>query len=149
MFSPNSERPQREYVVEQLIAPLGVQRAVVVGQQFWMAGVAETGLQIDFLGARIAAVTEECLEVVSHFGEGVAEQTEQHAAGIANVAARLGRDVGERPAVDAAAADQRDGTVPQDVQVAQRREAQRIVARSEEHTSELQSLRRISYAVFC
>src|SRR3546814_5274314 len=30
-----------------------------------------------------------------------------------------------------------------------RKERERIVARSEEHTSELQSLMRISYAVFC
>src|SRR3546814_14539392 len=33
--------------------------------------------------------------------------------------------------------------------VAMRMEAERIVFRSEEHTSELQSLMRISYAVFC
>src|SRR3546814_1081325 len=42
-----------------------------------------------------------------------------------------------------------DVNVRDDAAVEQRRRAQRHAIRSEEHTSELQSLMRISYAVFC
>src|SRR3546814_5763170 len=43
----------------------------------------------------------------------------------------------------------RSGAVPQEVENLVRDELQRGAGRSEEHTSELQSLMRISYAVFC
>ena len=101
---------------------------MVIGQQLRVTGMAEAGLQIDLFCAGVAAVAEERLEVVGHFGEGVPEQTEKHTAFFPYVPAGPIRDIGEGPAVDAAAADQRDRFVPQDVQVAQRRESPGVVA---------------------
>src|SRR3546814_4139186 len=43
----------------------------------------------------------------------------------------------------------RDGAAPEGDAGAYLRDARRAASRSEEHTSELQSLMRISYAVFC
>src|SRR3546814_7696052 len=56
---------------------------------------------------------------------------------------RVAQDVGDEAAVDLDAVDRHAA------QVAQAGEAGAEVVRSEEHTSELQSLMRISYAVFC
>src|SRR3546814_2467211 len=50
------------------------------------------------------------------------------------------------PTQDARRADDRGGLK---IDLTQRREGAKINIRSEEHTSELQSLMRISYAVFC
>src|SRR3546814_4252570 len=66
---------------------------------------------------------------------------------------RLERDV-EAPAAHAQLGDQRGGGFRQRLAGLGARLAERVgglapVARSEEHTSELQSLMRISYAVFC
>src|SRR3546814_9756855 len=74
--------------------------------------------------------------------EDVAAAVAIEVAGDRDVVARHGQGCVAEPAVGSAAPEQvalGAGSVPEDV----------VVARSEEHTSELQSLMRISYAVFC
>src|SRR3546814_3658755 len=59
---------------------------------------------------------------------------------------RVDEEVG-RPDAQEAPTETLEDRLPHPIAIARRR--RRVVGRSEEHTSELQSLMRISYAVFC
>src|SRR3546814_9395697 len=72
----------------------------------------------------------------------------RHAATLAQVAGRAGGDH-VVPAGQAAERARRDMIESQLVPAAAILAAEAVAQRSEEHTSELQSLMRISYAVFC
>src|SRR3546814_3977712 len=76
----------------------------------------------------------------------VADQEE--AERVLAVDERQGAAQVDRQAVLAAVGRQRDGEVVDHLRKGQR-DHDEVDARSEEHTSELQSLMRISYAVFC
>src|SRR3546814_6381438 len=86
-------------------------------------------------------------------GEGVRRRQEGHlgaalAFGLAHLGQRrLGIAVTKAHVIGLAAAP--DAQVEPDRQRVDHRHADAMQARSEEHTSELQSLMRISYAVFC
>src|SRR3546814_963062 len=72
------------------------------------------------------------------------QELDRPRAAIAHIGHRLGDDAAHPITLDAAQ-DRRGGFLEHLLVAA----LERAVARSEEHTSELQSLMRISYAVFC
>src|SRR3546814_7198250 len=82
---------------------------------------------------------------------------DRHGGGRGGVAGEHIDDVEDAQRVEAAEddghekrrADQRQGDAEEDPDRPGTVDARRLVERSEEHTSELQSLMRISYAVFC
>src|SRR3546814_3726003 len=82
----------------------------------------------------------------------MAQQRRQQAGDrrVARVAERMAhRPAGERIGQDDGAATTAHEGVDRDQVVGRKRRRMREEQRSEEHTSELQSLMRISYAVFC
>src|SRR3546814_7799660 len=92
----------------------------------------------------------EVLVDVAAMGDILQRLLDAEAAGIGEAAGRIALIVGPGRETALAEAAHAIGLVLADQRLfVGRHEHQRVVRRSEEHTSELQSLMRISYAVFC
>src|SRR3546814_985943 len=112
----------------------------------WSSDVCSSDLlrEEQYVGHHIIPLVREHLTGPTETGLGLVDD-EEHAA---TLAMRLERFEIADGQIDDAAGTQH-GLGDKRGEIARRLAIQQVEARSEEHTSELQSLMRISYAVFC